>query len=64
MNKYLIYYDNKLRRYYKKKYESIDDYIKFIVYFGMYYSKKNIIFLIGIAIILYFFPWSSHCYLS
>ena len=56
MNKYLIYYDNKLRRYYKKKYESIDDYIKFIVYFGMYYSKKNIIFLIGIAIILYFFP--------
>ena len=54
MNKYLIYYDNKLRRYYKKKYESIDDYIKFIVYFGMYYSKKNIIFLIEIAIILYF----------
>ena len=56
MNSFLIYYDKKLIELSKNKDNSLIEYLKFLIYFSAFYTKKNIIFLIGIFIILYFFP--------
>ena len=56
MNKFLFYYNEKLKELGQKKTNSLYDYLKFLFYFIHYYSQKNIVFLIGIFIILYYFP--------
>ena len=56
MSSFLIYYNKKLNELSENKNKSLIDYIKFLIYFSNYYSQKNIVFLLGIFIILYFFP--------
>ncbi len=56
MNRFLFYYNEKLKQLSKKKGDSCWDYLKFLFYFFNYYGIKNFVFLIGIAIILHLFP--------
>lgn len=56
MNKFLIYYNDTLKKLSRKKNNSLLDYLKFLAYFIIYYTEKNAVFLVGVFIVLSFFP--------